>query len=67
VGENRTEYKVLAGNTEGTRSLGRPGKGGYCKRKMKKFGLEGENWTLLAQYTDRWLAFLKTVMKLRFP
>jgi len=36
------------------------------KRKILKIGLEGENWTHLAQYTDRWLAFLTTVMKSRF-
>ena len=38
-----------------------------AKRKKKKIGLEGENWTHLAQYAERWLAFLNTVMKLRLP
>jgi hypothetical protein len=36
---------------------------GTAKTEMKNMGLEGENWTHLDQYTDRWLAFLKKVMK----
>jgi hypothetical protein len=38
-----------------------------AKTEMKKIGLESENWTYLDQYTDRRLAFLKKVMKLRIP
>lgn len=36
---------------------------GTAKTEMKNIGLEGENWTFLAQYTDRWLAFLNKLMK----
>jgi len=30
VGEKRNEYKVLAGKTEGNKSVGWLGRGGYC-------------------------------------
>jgi hypothetical protein len=67
-GEGRNVYRVLMGNTEGKRPLGRP-------RRRWKDGIRmdlrelgwggGVEWIHLAQDRDRWRAVVSAVMNLR--
>jgi hypothetical protein len=66
-GEERGVYKVLVGEPEGKRPLGRP----RCKWEgniridLQKVGCRGMDWIGLAQDRDRWRAIVNAVMKLR--
>jgi hypothetical protein len=67
LGEERKEYKVLVGNPEGKRPLGRP------RRRwedgiiieLREMGLGGVDWIRLAQDRDWWRAVVSAVMNLR--
>jgi hypothetical protein len=37
------------------------------KMALRKVGIDGVNWSLLAQHRVRWRAFVNTVMNLRIP
>jgi hypothetical protein len=60
-------YKVLVGNPEGKRRLGRP----RCRWEdgitmdLRETGLGGVDWIRLAQDRDRWRAVVSAVMNLR--
>jgi hypothetical protein len=64
----RDIYRVLTGRLEGKRPLGRP----RCKWEdnikldLREIGIDGANWTQLAQDRVQWRAFVKTVMNVRF-
>jgi hypothetical protein len=64
MGEGRGVYRVLVGKPEGKRPLGRPR--GKWEDNIK-VDLQKVDWTELAQDTERWVAFVNAVMKLRVP
>jgi hypothetical protein len=67
--ERRGVYRVLVGNPEGKRPLGRPRHRweGNIKMDLQKTGDGGMDWIELAQERDRWWALVKVVMNLWVP
>jgi hypothetical protein len=69
MGVGRGVYRVLAGRTEGKRPLGRP----RCrwedniKMDLTERGIDGANWSRLAQDRVQWWDFVSRVMNLRVP
>jgi hypothetical protein len=67
--EGRGVYRVLVGRPKDKRPLGRP----RCKWEdntkldLREIGIDGANWTCLAQDRIRRQAFVNTVMNLRVP
>jgi hypothetical protein len=62
-GEKRNAYRILVGEPEGRRPLGRPRR----KRVIREIGWDGVDWIDLAQDSDQWRALVNTVMNLRIP
>jgi hypothetical protein len=67
--EMRNASKILAGNPEGKRPLGRPKRRWVDNVKMGpgEAGCEGVYWIHLAQDRDRWRTLMNMVMNLRVP
>jgi hypothetical protein len=63
MGEIKNTYKILVGEPEGKRPLGRPRRRWEYNIKMdlREIGLEGVDWIHLAQDRCRWMAFVNTV------
>jgi hypothetical protein len=63
------ECRILVGNPEGKRPLGRPRRRWVDNIKMdlRDIGWDGGDWIDLAQDRDQWGAFVNTVMNLRVP
>jgi hypothetical protein len=65
--EKRNAYRILVGNSEGKRPLGRP----RCrwvdniKIGLREIGWDGMDWIDLAQDRDQWRALVNAVMNLR--
>jgi hypothetical protein len=68
-GTKRNAYRILVGNPEGKRLLGRPRRRWVDNIKMdlRELGLDGVGWIDLAQDKDQWRALVNTVMNLRVP
>jgi hypothetical protein len=68
MGEERKLYKVLVGNPEGKRPLGRPRRRwkDWIRIDLNGIGCRGVEWIQLAQDRDRWRALVNAVMNLRF-
>jgi transposase len=60
--EKRNVYRILVGNPEGKRPLGRP-----RHRWVDNIKMDGMEWIDLAQDGDQWRALVNTVMNLRVP
>ena len=67
--ERRGVYRVLVGNPEGKRPLGRPRRRweDNIKMDLQDVGRDCGDWMELAQDRDRWRALVSTVMNLRVP
>jgi hypothetical protein len=69
MGEERKVYKVLVGQPEGKRPLGRPRRRWEdgITMDLREIGLGGGgvDWIRLAQDRDRWRAVVSAVMNLR--
>ena len=62
-------YRVLVGNPEGKRPLGRPRRRweDNIKMDLQEVGRERMDWIELAQDRGRWRALMTAVMNLRVP
>jgi hypothetical protein len=66
MGEMRNAYRILVGNPEGKRPLGRP----RCrwvyniKMDLREIGWDDMDWIELTQDRDQWRALVNTMMNL---
>jgi hypothetical protein len=69
MGEKRNVYKLLVGNPEGKRPLGRPRRWWVdnIKIDLLEIGLSVVDWIGLAQDRYRWRALVSSVMNLGVP
>jgi hypothetical protein len=69
MGEKRNASRIVVGNPEGKRTLGRPRRRWVDNIKMdlREIGCDGGDWIDLAQDRDRWRALMKAVINLRVP
>jgi hypothetical protein len=61
--------RILVGNPEGKRPLGRP-RGRWVdnvKMDLREIEWDGMDWIYLAQDRDQWRALVNAVMNLRVP
>jgi hypothetical protein len=69
MGEKWNAYKILVGNPEGKRPLGRPRRRwvNNIKIDLREIGWYEMDWIDLAQDRDQWRALVYAVMNLRVP
>jgi hypothetical protein len=69
MGVKRNAYRILVGNPEGKRRLGRPRRRWVNNSKMdlREVGLDGMDWIDMAQDRDQWRALVNAVMNFRVP
>jgi hypothetical protein len=68
MGETRNAYRILVGEPEEKRPLGRPRRRwDNIKTDLREKGWDGMDWIELAQDRDQWRALVNTVMNLRIP
>ena len=64
----RNAYRVLVGKPESKRPLGRPRHRWEDNIKMVKgVGCDPRDWIALAEYRDKWWAYVRAVMNLWVP
>jgi hypothetical protein len=68
-GEKRNASRILVGEPEGKRPLGRPRRRWVDNIKMDLREIEWDfkDWIALAQDRDQWRALVNTVMNIRVP
>jgi hypothetical protein len=66
MGEERNVYRVLMGNPEGKRPLGRPGRRWEDRIRidLSEIGWGSVDWIQLAEDRDRWRTLVNAVMNL---
>ena len=69
MGEGRGVHRVLVGNPEGKRPLGRPRRRweDNIKMDLQEVGWGCGDWMDLAQDRDRWWTLVSTLRNLRVP
>jgi hypothetical protein len=69
MGEERNASRILVGNPEGKRPLGRPRRRWVDNIKMtlREIGWDGMDWIDLAQDRDQWRVLVNSVMNLCVP
>ena len=69
MGGRRGVYRVLVGELEGKRPLGRPRRRweDNIKMDLQEVGCRSVDWIDLAQVRDRWRALVNVVMNIRVP
>jgi hypothetical protein len=69
MGEKRTAHRILVGNPEGKRPLGRPRRRWVNNIEMDlgEIGWDDMDWIDLAHDRDQWRALVNTVMNLQVP
>jgi hypothetical protein len=69
MGEKRNAYRILVGNPEGKRPLGRPRRAWVDNIKMNfgEIGWDGVDWIDMAQDRDQWRVLVNTILNLRVP
>jgi hypothetical protein len=69
MGEGRGVCRVLVGEPEGTRTLGRPRRRweDNIKMDLQEVGGGCRDWMERVQDRDRWRALVSTVMNFRVP
>jgi hypothetical protein len=69
MGAKRNAYRILVGNRERKRPLGRPRRRWMdnIKIDLREIGWDGGDWIDLAQGRDKWRALVRAVMNLRVP
>jgi hypothetical protein len=69
IGEKKNAYRILVGNPEERRPLGRPRRRWVDNIKMdvREIGWDDIDWIDLPQDRDQWRALVKAVMNLRVP
>ena len=69
MGESRGVYRVLVGELEGKRPLGRPRRRweDNIKMDLQEVGRGYEDWMELAKDRERWRALVSTVMNFGVP
>jgi hypothetical protein len=68
-GWTRNAWRILVGNPEEKRPLGRPRRRRVdnIRMNLREVGWDGMDWIYLAQNRDQWRALVKAVMSLRVP
>jgi hypothetical protein len=68
-GEKRNAYRILVGNPEVKRTLGRPRRRWLDNNKLdlREIGWDGVDWIHLGQDRDQWRTLVNAVMNLRVP
>jgi hypothetical protein len=61
IGEKKNAYRILVGNPEENRPLGRPGRRWVDSIKMdlREIGWDGIDWIDLSQDRDQWIMNLQ--------
>jgi hypothetical protein len=69
TGGKSNAYRILVGNPEGKRALGRSRRRWVdnIKVDLREIGWDCMNWINLAQGRSLWTALVNTVMNLRVP
>jgi hypothetical protein len=69
LGEKRNTYRILVGEPEGKRPLGRPRRRwlDIIKVDLREIRWDGMHWIDRAQDRDQWRALVNAVMNLRVP
>jgi hypothetical protein len=69
MGEKRNTYRLLVGNPEGRRPLGRPRRRWLdnIRTDLVEVGWGHVAWTGLAQDRNKWRALVNSVLNLRVP
>jgi hypothetical protein len=68
MGEKRNAYRILVGNPEGKRPLGRPRRRWVDNIKwIVEIVWDGMDWIKLAEDRGQWRALVNAVMNLRVP